>query len=171
MAAGSRQYVGVGLFVLATVLVAAAQVERQHRQRARSADAARRDYLDHLAEVRHRLRVAAGAQRAEALARHPAPGALAALVETGAWRPAEDLVVRYGVTELPHAAAPAAPEVAARADPFSVAAVRRLATAHATCPALPATLALDRVADVAAPVATARAMVCSAVGRPDLTVA
>ena len=171
MAGGPRQYAGLGLFVAAAVLVAVLQVERQRRQRSRSVDAARRDYAAHLADARAQFRRAAAAGRAEAVARHPPPSALAALAEGDAWRPRADLEVRYGVSDGPLAAAPLVPDIGARADPFCAAAVRRLVAAWATSPGLPATLDLATTQVATAPAGTARALVCSAAGCRDLTVA
>src|SRR4051812_5024453 len=124
MAGGPRQYAGIALVVAATVLVAAVQLERQRRRRTRAADAERRDYLAHLAGSRAAVRDAASAQRAEALSRHPPPRALAALVECGSWHPRDGLSVRYGAAELPVHAAPAAPDIPLRADPFCAEAAR-----------------------------------------------
>src|SRR5690349_18462560 len=116
MAGGQRQYVGIGLFVTTTVVVAALQLERHHRQRSRTVAGARRDYLAHLAGVRAQVRAAGASHRTAAVARHPPPRALAALVEVGAWRRREGLTVRYGTADLPIDAAPAAPAIAAGAD-------------------------------------------------------
>jgi S-DNA-T family DNA segregation ATPase FtsK/SpoIIIE len=171
MAGGPRQYVGIGLFVAAAILVAVGQLGRQRRQRRLTVDAARRDYLAHLVVVRDVVRAAGEIQRAAAVSRHPPPVALPALAECGAWRPGDGLTVRYGVADLPVDAAPATPEIGARADPFCAAAVRRLATAHATRPDLPATLDLARVEELSASPGTARALVCSAAACPDVAVA
>ncbi|SFC15083.1 DNA segregation ATPase FtsK/SpoIIIE, S-DNA-T family [Nocardioides terrae] len=170
MAGGPRQYAGIALFVAAAVLIAVAQVERQRRQRSRSIDAARRDYLAHLADVRTRLRAAGDGQRAAALARHPPPAALAALVEGGAWRPGGGRQVRYGAADLPLERAPTCPEIGARADPFCAAAVRRLVTAFETWPALPATVDLRGTRVLTAPAGLARALVCSAALTPDVAI-
>ncbi|GAA1952997.1 type VII secretion protein EccC [Nocardioides panacihumi] len=171
MGGGPRQYVGIGLLVGASILVAALQLERQRRQRARSADALRRDYLAHLTGARHDLRAAGDAQRVAALARHPAPRALAALVEAHSWRPDDGTVVRYGVADLPLTAAPALPEISVGADPVCAQAVRRLAGTYATVPGLPATLDLASVRDLSASEGTARALVCSAAGCAGLVIA
>jgi S-DNA-T family DNA segregation ATPase FtsK/SpoIIIE len=171
MVGGPRQYAGIALFVGATVLVALAQLERQRRQRARAADVARRGYLDHLAEVRDAVRAAAAVQRATALARHPPPHALPALVECRAWRAGDGSSVRYGVAELPWQGAPEPPEIVLGADPFCVEAARRLVTAHATCPELPATVALAGTGELTAPPGTARALVCAAVGCAEVGIA
>jgi len=170
MAGGRRQYVGIALFVAAAVLVAVAQVERQRRRRRRVVDAARRDYLAHLATVRAEVRAAGDRQRAAAVARHPPPSALAALVEGGAWRPGRGRQVRYGVADLPLERAPTCPAIGARADPFCIAAVRRLVTAFETWPALPATVDLRGARLLTAPAGVARALVCSASLDPDLAV-
>lgn len=171
MTAGPRLYAGIGLFIALTAVLGTVQLDHRRRRRARSVGAARRDYLDHLADVRAAVRAAGGAQSADAQARWPAPDALAALAECGVWHPGEDLLVRYGVADLPLDAAPALPEIGAWADPFCAEAVRRLVGAQATRPGLPATLDLAATAAVTAPVATARALICSAVGRPAIVIA
>jgi DNA segregation ATPase FtsK/SpoIIIE, S-DNA-T family len=170
-AGGPRQHLGIAVLVGVTVLVAAAQVERQRRQRSRSRDDARADYLAHLADVRAETRRAAVAQRVAATIRHPPPRALAALLETGSWRTGEDGRVRYGVVEGALDDPLRLPDIGARADPFCADAVRRLLDAHATWPGMPATLDLRETDEVAAPAGTARALVCAAVGCPDVALA
>jgi S-DNA-T family DNA segregation ATPase FtsK/SpoIIIE len=171
MGGGPRQYVGLGLFVAAAVLVAAAQLDRQRRQRTRAVDAVRRDYLAHLADVRVRLRATAESRRTDAVARHPPPRALAALAECGAWRPGDGLTVRYGTADLAGGPAPTMPDLATRADPFCAAAVRRLVTAHSAHPGFPATVDLVGTRALTAPLGTARAVVCSAAGCPEVVIA
>ncbi|MFT4288338.1 FtsK/SpoIIIE domain-containing protein [Nocardioides sp.] len=156
---GPRQLLAMAVFVLASVAYVVAQLDRQRRLRARAARAARTDYLAYLATAREEVRRLAAGQRESALARHPPPAALPALAETGAL-PRAGPVVRYGVAAAPLATELVVPEATALADPFCLAAVRRLVDAHARLD-LPATLSLDSARVLTAPAGVARALVCA----------
>ena len=125
------------------------QLDRVRLRRTRRRAVARRGYLRHLADVREQLTAAADRQRAGLRHHHPAPRALALVVDDGrAWERGddhpEDLVVRYAVGDRPAVAAPAQPAPAGTGepDPAALDALQRLLAAHARVPGLPLTLDL-----------------------------
>ncbi|GAB3854816.1 type VII secretion protein EccC [Nocardioides maradonensis] len=168
------RYVAAGFLLLTTAVVVALQLDRQRVTRARRTDAARTDYLRHLAQARGQVRDAADQQREELLRHHPPPDDLATLVTLGRVEQRDPdhpwfLRVRWGVGEQPVALEPVAPDEHPEADPAAAALARRLALAHRTGPDLPLTLDLREEARIDVPGpgddarARARAVVCSAV--------
>ena len=168
------RYAAAGLFLLTTAVVVVLQLDRQRIARARRTDAARTDYLRHLARARAQVRGAAARQRAELLVLHPPPEDLPTLVARGLVEPRGPdhpcfLRVRWGVGEQPVALEPLAPDDHPDADPAAAMLARRLADVQRTRPDLPLLLDLreeERI-DLGGPTADARAraraLVCSAV--------
>ena len=174
--ADGLRLVAAGMFLVATVGFLLVQVDRQRTQRTQQVDAARADYLHHLASVRARAREAGDRQRATLAWHHPAPAALPALAaqRSRVWERTVGaprfLQVRCGVAARPSDLEVLAHEDsdAARADPVAVAAAQRLLAVHRTQPDLPVTVDLaaqDRLEVVGPPDqarAVVRALVCSA---------
>jgi S-DNA-T family DNA segregation ATPase FtsK/SpoIIIE len=141
-----RSLWAAGIFLLATVGFVLAQLDRHRVVRLRRTHRARTAYLRRLVAVRAEVREAAAAQRAALLRRHPAPGALPALVAEGSrvWERAGEhpdfLHVRYGVGPRPLSVtlvASESAESAESADPVAASALHRLLGVHRTQPDLP----------------------------------
>lgn len=173
----STAYLGAGLVLVASLGFAGATVWRSRTGRASSTRTARRDYLDHLDEVRREIRGSARQQRAHLHWSHPDPRALVAIAEEGSrvWERSpgdgDFLAVRFATGPHPLAlrVVSATTPRSGHRDPVADTAARRLLAAQLTLAALPTWVRLDdvtRVQITGAPTHTralARAVVAQAV--------
>ncbi|MFS0853845.1 type VII secretion protein EccCa [Microbacterium sp. 179-I 3D4 NHS] len=148
---GNPMFVVIGAVILVVALVGGIGLAFTARGTAvRQRRLQRERYLDHLERVRSDLRERAGDVRAEALRRHPAPGAL---IDAGhdparRWerRPgdADFLDVRVGVADLPllPLSLPEETNPVAPSDPIMRAAASRLVDAGRIVQRMPATIDL-----------------------------
>lgn len=152
----STSYLGAGLVVVASLGFAGATLWRSRSGRSGSTRFARRDYLDHLAEVRAEIRTAARRQTTHLRWTHPDPHALVAIAEEGSrvWErsPGDDdwLLVRFatGPHPLGIQVVPTPTARSERRDPVAAAAARRLLATQLTLPDLPTSLRLGEFARI-----------------------
>jgi DNA segregation ATPase FtsK/SpoIIIE, S-DNA-T family len=170
----SRGLLTGAAFVLVTLGVVAAQLDRQRRRRGRVRLRMRTAYLRHLDDVRARSREAATQQRTRLLESHPTPSTLPTIAQegsrvwTGTGTEEGHLRVRYGVRR----GAPAVPfTVGARSDgedPVAAAALEALLAVHGHVPGLPAVADLSACSRIEILGSTdearalARSMICAA---------
>lgn len=149
MNGGPLMYLTGGLFGLSLLGTVVLGFARGSRSGQADPDDERRDYLRYLAQVRSEVREVAARQRAALTWRHPAPGALWAVVMSGrAWerRPgdADFAVARAGLGAQRLATPLVPPQTAPVEDlePLTATALRRFVRAHATVPGLPVAVSL-----------------------------
>ena len=168
---GALTFVGLGLMLLAVIVVLLSAVLRAVGERKRQLGTERRDYLRYLARVRKQVRAAVTAHRQAQAWRQPDPGALASLVHTSRlWerrRSAEDFGdtrVAVGEQQLGLRLKPVTNNPVEDLEPLCAHSLRRFIKAYRTVLDQPVVIALPRYSrvlmhgDPAVVVALARAM-------------
>ena len=149
MNGGPLMYLTGGLFGLSLLSTVVLGFVRGSRSGQADPDNERRDYLRYLAQVRSEVHEVAARQRAALTWRHPAPGALWAVVMSGRARErrpgdADFAVARAGLGTQRLATPLVPPQTAPVEDlePLTATTLRRFVRAHATVPGLPVAVSL-----------------------------
>jgi len=144
-----------GLMAVSMLGMSLGQSGNKKTDRKREIDAARRDYVRYLNQLRDRVRVAASRQREALVWRYPSPDALAAVALTGRlWerRPVDNDFAHVRIARGPQRFAlkliPPETKPIADLDPVCAGALRRFIRTHNTVGELPVSVGLRSFAQV-----------------------